>query len=134
MLKATHDESTKYFNVVSVVGYASYFATWSFTKDILNAETASFVGFMGMISVSLFVLWEMWMIMAVRMKTISELNHVLRNTISREDFEVLKADLERNEARRIAIITPMHRLVFSASLLTATAGGATMMHALFLSL
>lgn len=134
LLKTTHEESTKYINVVSVVGYASYFATWSFTKDLLGREPSAFVGLMGMMSVSFFVLWEMWVILAVRLKSIDELNHVLRNTISAEDFEPLKIRLQENEARRIAIMTPIHRLVFFASFFTAIAGAAAMMQALYASL
>lgn len=133
-IKQMHEESTKYVNAIAVIGYAGYFAAWSFTKDLLPKEVTLFVGLMGMISIALFVIWEMWTVFAVRLKTISEVGKIMREMVSYEDFEVLKNDLQKNEAKRIAILAPAHRVVFAISSGTAFAGGLALMHALYMGL
>jgi len=133
-IKQMHEEVTKYLNAVAVVGYAAYFATWSFSKDIIGKELSALVALLGMISVSFFVLWEIWLAFSVRLKGINDITNVLRNLVAHDDFEGLKHELQGNEARRIAIATPIHRLVFAVSASAAVVGGAIMMQALYMKI
>lgn len=132
-LKQMHEETSRYVNVVAVIGYAGYFATWSFTKDILGKGPTTFVALMGMISVGLFVLWEMWVILAVRLRAINDLSYALRH-VSVYEFEEIQAKLLKEDTDRIKILTPVQRLVFATSFLTVIAGTVTMMKELFESL
>jgi hypothetical protein len=116
-----------------VIGYAGYFATWGFTKDVLGKETAAFVGLAGMVSVGVFVLWEMFNVM-LRLKAVGAIAHIFQSGTSVEHFEEMSQKLKRDEARAIAIYTPLHRIVFSVSFLAAIAGGLAMMHKLYMSL
>ncbi len=132
-IKTLHEESARYTNVVMVIGYAGYFATWGFTKDILGKDFTAFVGLMGMLSVAVFCLWEMFVILT-RLQAVSELGQIFRNMISVEDFEPLRDEQMRREANRAMIIAPVHKLVFTFSLTAMAAGGLVMMHALYSSL
>ncbi|WFU89867.1 hypothetical protein QA644_27870 (plasmid) [Rhizobium sp. CC1099] len=133
-IKNLNDENARYINVVAVIGYAAYFATWSLAKDSLGKEVTAFVGLMGMISVSTFVLWEMFIIMKVRLKTVGELGHIFQSLVSVEDFEPLRLEQTQGEAKRVIALSAAHRVVFLLSLLTACAGGFAMMHKLYMSL
>lgn len=133
-IKAVNEESARYISAVSVIGYAAYFATWGLVKDNLGREMTSFVGLMGMISVSLFVLWEIYVILAVRLKAVGELGHIFQNMVSVEDFEPMRLRQVERDAKRILALTVAHRVVFTVSILSACAGGAAMMQALYCSL
>jgi hypothetical protein len=132
-VKNLSEESARYVNIVSVIGYAGYFATWGFTKDILGKETTAFVGLAGMLSVGIFVLWEMFNIM-LRLKAVGAIGHIFQSGTSVEHFEEMSQKLKRDEAKAIAIFTPVHRIVFTVSSLAAIAGGLAMMHKLYTTL
>ncbi|MEW9615454.1 hypothetical protein AB3G45_16645 [Shinella sp. S4-D37] len=132
-IKSVNEESSRYVNIVSVIGYAGYFTTWGFTRDILGREATIFVASMGMASVSLFVLWEMFAIY-MRLKSVGMLGQMFRNSVSVEAFEELRAQLLSDEARTTAIINPVHKVVFIVSFAAAIAGGLAMMQKLYMSL
>jgi len=134
IIKQSNDETTKYLNTVAVVGYAAYFTTWNFTKSIMTDDVSSLIGLLGMISVSAFVLWEIWLTLSVRLQAINEMSAALRDLISHEDFDEIKSRLINRECQRTAIVTPIYHLVFGLSSCTAFAGGLLMMHTLYSNL
>ncbi|MGH0357523.1 hypothetical protein GHJ84_08805 [Sinorhizobium meliloti] len=133
MIKNLHEEAARYINVVSVIGYTGYFATWAFTKDVLDKDSHALIGLLGMISVALFCLWEMFGVF-IRLHAVTELSNVFRNGLSISDFEKFKQDLIVREAKRMAILGPAHKLVFLISSGCVFSGGLMMMHLLYASL
>ncbi|KQS73021.1 hypothetical protein ASG39_04700 [Rhizobium sp. Leaf371] len=132
-LQKLSEETSKYVNVVSVIAYAGYFTTWSFTKELLGKHDTALVGLMGIVSVSLFVLWEMYQTF-LRISVQSELGRFMQGGVSVEHFEELGKELRLNEARRIAILAPLHKLVFLSSFVGAIAGASVMIYRLVDSL
>ncbi|GEM_PF-6735429 len=132
-LNRLSEDATRYINVLSVIGYAGYFTTWSFTKDLLDKELTAFVGLMGMISVSTFVLWEVFNVF-LRMGAVSALSEIFRNGVSVEDFGSMSEDFTRREAKARAVLVPVHRAVFAISFLSIIAGAVVMMRTLYASL
>ncbi len=132
-LNRLSEDTTRYINVLSVIGYAGYFTTWSFTQDLLDKELTAFVGLMGMISVSTFVLWEVFNVF-LRMGAVSALGEIFRNGVSVEDFGSMSEDFTRREAKARAVLVPVHRAVFATSFLTIIAGAVVMMRTLYASL
>ncbi|TZG37624.1 hypothetical protein [Agrobacterium sp. B1(2019)] len=132
-IKSLNEESARYVNIVSVIGYAGYFTTWGFTKDILEKEMTAFVGLAGMLSVGLFVIWEMFNVL-LRFKTLNAIAYLFQSGTSVEHFEEISSKLKQDEARTIAIYAPIHGIVFSVSFIAAIGGGLAMMHKLYLSL
>jgi hypothetical protein len=132
-IKNINEESARYVNIVSVIGYAGYFTTWGFTRDILERDVTIFVALMGMTSVSLFVIWEMFSIY-LRIKSVGSLGQLFQQSVSVEAFEELRTKLVIDEARTTAIANPAHKVVFTLSFLSAIAGGLAMMQKLYMSL
>ncbi|MDW9588646.1 hypothetical protein GOA80_21750 [Sinorhizobium meliloti] len=127
------EQTSKYVNVVMAIGYTGYFATWSFTKEGLGPDHHMLVGLLGFVSVAIFCLWEMFGVF-VRFKALSNLQTLFRNSVSVQDFEALKDDLTSREDRTIAIIRPLHAIVFTVSFGCVAFGGLVMMHSLYTKL
>ncbi|MBO1024099.1 hypothetical protein IPU75_05180 [Ochrobactrum sp. SD129] len=132
-IRNINEETSRYVNIVSVIGYAGYFSTWGLTKDMLGEESTAFVGLCGILSVGLFVLWEMFNVM-IRLKTVNSLGSIFREGVSIEHFNELAEDLKLEETRLILIYKPIHTVVFIISFVSAIAGGLVMAHKLFLAL
>ncbi|KSV88283.1 hypothetical protein [Sinorhizobium sp. GL28] len=133
MIRNLHEESIKYINTVSVIGYTAYFATWAFTKGSMTNQQHALIGLLGMLSVAAFVLWEMLQGF-VRLQAISDLSRIYREGISVENFERVRDEQLRREAKRMTIFNPAHKLVFLFSAGCAFYGGAMLMHLLYSSL
>lgn len=132
-IRNLHEQTSKYVNVVMALGYTGYFATWSFTKDGLSPNHHSLVGLLGFVSVAIFCLWEMFGVF-VRFRTLADLQALFRNSISVSDFAALKDDLTLRENRTMAILRPVHAVVFMVSFGCVAFGGLVMMHSLYMKL
>lgn len=132
LLKTTA-QTTQYLNVVAVVGYAGYFTTWNFTRDILQRGEASFVALMGLTSLAIYCAWEIFLIHA-RMKSLSEFGALLRDMVSPEDFELRRRDIVAREAKWTRMMTPVLRLTLFATIAMVGLGALTMGRRLYLSL
>lgn len=132
-LRRQSEETSKYFNTVMAVGYAGYFATWTLTRADLDKWHSSFIGLMGMTSLAIFILWELFT-MFIRMKTLQELGAFFQNVISVDDFEPFKREQASREAKRLMLVRPLWTLVFCVSTGAATIGAADMMVQLYKNL
>ncbi|NGN40266.1 hypothetical protein G6N74_04255 [Mesorhizobium sp. CGMCC 1.15528] len=127
------DQSERYINVVAVVGYAAYFATWSFAKELLLKEEVAFVALMGMISAGLFCLWEM-LVIQYRMKQLGELGQAFRDMISPDDFEPIRQAILNREMKWTLFLTPIWRISLTVCMITVFIGAAVMARRAYLSL
>lgn len=88
-------QAAAYSNLIIGAGYAGFFATWSFTKDIINRDLNVAAGFFILISLILFITFEI-------IKTVSiEFEIAKQKTIlSRpEDYEMLMEAYKKTQAQ-----------------------------------
>lgn len=52
------EASNRYNNVIALVGYAGYFAIWSFTKEHISKQDSGLIAISGLVSISSFVIWS----------------------------------------------------------------------------
>lgn len=60
LLAAPYERLTAYVNSVAIVGYASFFAIWAFTRDLMSPRLNRAAALLMLISCSVFVFWEVW--------------------------------------------------------------------------
>lgn len=56
--KGMYDSAANYTNIIMLAGYAGGFALWSLVGDVLSKEQRSWAGLWLLISLAVFVLWE----------------------------------------------------------------------------
>lgn len=128
-----YEESSRYFNTVMAVGYAGYFATWTLMRSEIDPWHSSFIGLMGMISLAVFICWELFT-MFMRMKSLGEINKLFRDMISVDDFEPLRQQQLSKDARMMMIARPAWALAFFTSAATAAVGALDLMIQLYKNL
>lgn len=70
------DRSTAYANIIILAGYAGFFATWSFVKDYLTERSTIITALLMVLSVIVFVAWEMFK-MILGAKDLNRLSHLV---------------------------------------------------------
>ncbi len=128
-----YEHSARYFNTIMAVGYAGYFATWTLTRADIDKWHASFVGLMGMVSLCLFICWELFA-MYIRFKGLSELQALFQNMISVDDFQPLRDQQIASETKRLMIVRPIWVIVFFLSVSSAATGAIDLMFQLYRNL
>lgn len=129
VLVKTSQQFSQNMTASAVIGYAGYFTTWNFTRELLQPNQASFVALMGIASIGVFVLWEIFIINA-RMKSIGEMSGLLRDMVAPEYFEERRVEIVRREATLMRIATPIWRLVITFCIGTMLSGGSVLAYAL----
>lgn len=128
-LQKLNRETQTYIRIVTTVGYTGYFATWAFVKHFLEPNDARIVALSGLISLAIFCFWELFTAF-VRLRSVSEFNHVLNNLVSVEDFERLKSEQKSKEARREAELIPVQAIAFWSTIGSIIFGGLYLLDAL----
>ena len=126
-LVQAHVETANYFRVVTAGAYAGYFATWSLVNLQLPSQARFLVALLGIVSLGVFALWEVFM-GHQRLRHISQLASILRDTISPDAFYEMRAELNAKEARFISLVTPVWKLVLVVSIGAVISGGAIMIY------
>lgn len=131
--RTQHQESSRYFNTVMAIGYTGYFATWTLMRSDIDEWHSSFIGLMGMVSLSVFICWELFT-MFMRMKALESLSTLYCDMISVDDFEPLRQKKLSQEARMMMLARPAWVLVFFTSAGAAAIGAADLMIQLYRNL
>lgn len=129
----TAQHTTQYLTIAAAIGYGGYFTTWNLTKASLTEQSAAFVGLMGIFSVGVYVLWELFAI-NIRMRSLSTMNALLRDMVAPDVFEERRREIVRQEARMVQLLTPIWRLVLFFCIGALLLGSGVMVRALYLNL
>lgn len=123
------DASARYNSVITLIGYASYFATWSFVRTELKPSEAAIVGILGLISVALYVIWEIGMMLR-RSTSARRLADLINRELQPDEFLHRLEEVKHKEAVGAARWLWLWAIVFGLSVLVAVAGGSLLMWSL----
>jgi hypothetical protein len=126
-------QTSQYVNVVSVIGYAGYFAVWNFTRSMLTPAETSLVALLGLVSLGLFCLWEIFVIQ-YRLHSLGRMGALMRDTIAPDLFEERRQEIIANEAKVTRAMTPIWQVVLAICIVAMLAGGVIMARRFYLSL
>ena len=132
-LTQVSEASARYNSVITLVGYASYFATWSFVRADLKPKEAALVGLLGLTSVAFYVLWEIGS-MFRRFRSAQHLASLVARELQPDEFFRRYEEVKLKDAVSSA---RWHRIwvgLFPCCVLTIACGGAVLMWALARSL
>jgi len=123
------EASARYNSVITLIGYASYFATWSFVRTDMKPRETAIVGLLGLVSVALYVVWEIGM-MLQRFISARRLADLINRELQPDEFLSRLEKVKQKEAVGTARLLWLWGIVFFASVLTAAAGGSVLMWSL----
>ncbi|PBB88395.1 hypothetical protein CK216_01270 [Mesorhizobium sp. WSM3876] len=133
VLAKTAQHTAQYLTIAAAIGYGGYFTTWNLTKSSLTEPNGAFVGLMGILSVAVYALWELFAI-NMRLRSLSAMSTLLRDMVAPDIFEERRREIVRQEARMVQLITPVWRLVFFFCVGALLLGGSVMVRGLYLHL
>lgn len=113
------DKAEQYFKAIQLGGYAAFFALWSLTKEWLHPIWASIAAVLMIISVSTFVIWEVYKatLVALILKRDASLG-----TGKLEDFIRTRASKLLEDRSGILALTRSRATVWVVSVLSAAVG------------
>ncbi len=98
ILAAAYDKAISYTQVVIMVGYGSFFAMWSFTRDSLSKRQVLWSAIFMSISIVTFVLFEVYQ-MYCRGKSLLSLQKALLARDTKDDLQKLEIRLDEHTAK-----------------------------------
>jgi hypothetical protein len=113
------DKAEQYFKAIQLGGYAAFFALWSLTKEWLHPMWASIAAVLMIISVSTFVIWEVYKstLLALILKRDASLG-----TGKLEDFITTRMSKLLDDRSGILAMTRSRATVWVVSVLSAAVG------------
>ena len=115
LIITSHEQAKSYSNIIMMGGYAGLFAIWGFTKSNLAKWQSVSVGLLALLSVLIFVLFELyglWLRSTQTFNLLSQLQKAERLNKFPDDYG--KQELKRSET--LAKVWPFF---FFSALLTA---------------
>lgn len=129
LLSKQDEDAARYVNVIALIGFASYFTTWTLLKPSLSATEAAWVGVLGLISVAAFVLWEIFR-MLWRFFDMQGIADLLSRPLTSEEFLERLERLRGIERLRKARRTWIWFAFFAVAIVPGFAGGILLILAL----
>jgi len=119
-----YEKAVLYTNLIMVGGYAGAFAIWNITSDTLSKSANAWVGLLLVISLSVFVFFEIYKMIYFSRHEL-DLSSILAKNLPRDAFvkEVERRD-KAMELERTWVMLPVWVASLSISVLTALAAGA----------
>lgn len=119
LVEKSFDKAEQYFKAIQLGGYAAFFALWSLTKEWLHPIWASIAAVLMIISVSTFVIWEVYKatLLALILKRDASLG-----TGKLEDFIRTRASKLLEDRSGILALTRSRATVWVVSVLSAAVG------------
>jgi hypothetical protein len=127
-IETQHDTAAKYMTVIATVGYAGYFALWTLSKDVLTHWQTSLSGFLGLISLSTFIVWEIFA-MITRSKATFRYVDLVQHQYLPDEFFVRFRELEEEERNAKLRIIPIWAVALVVSASSALAGAGVLLYA-----
>ena len=117
----------------AVIGYAGYFATWGFVRDLLEPNHNFIIALMGMISVGVYSFWEI-LVINLRSKVMNKFGSLLRDALDAESFDQRRIEIQSDEARLLTLLAPVWWLVINICVVSIAIGGGVMCYDILVSL
>ncbi|GLI24562.1 hypothetical protein GGQ86_004257 [Xanthobacter flavus] len=123
--KEASEFSQRYMAAVCAVGYASYFAIWTLTKESLTPFQIGVAGISGLISVAAYSIWTMGTMIFMSLQMFKYADLVTQQLMPDEfirNFNTLK----ETEVKLSAIIRPLWVVFILISLLSILVGAVVL--------
>lgn len=122
---AAYDKATAYANIIILSGYAGSFTLWKFSEDLLDTQLLSFVGLLLAISITTFVVWEVYK-MIITARDFSEVSKLLQIQ-DVEAFILKEREIELAYNNRCLATTWIWRIVIIITLLSGLSASGLLM-------
>ena len=93
LMSAAHEKSVAYTNLVTVAGYAGFFALWQLAKEYLDRKQVIWSALLMLVSIVVFVLFEIYKSYYTSRRWL-ELSRILSNPENHNSINQLSSEIE----------------------------------------
>lgn len=132
VLSAAYEKTTAYTNLITVAGYAGFFALWQVTKDYLSRNQVLWAALLLLTSLTVFVLFEVYKAY-YSSRTLLHYGEILNKPENQGSLIKLKAEIEKynlDEQKRAVRINRIWHIVFIVTALSGLSGAGILVYAL----
>lgn len=119
--KEVSEFSQRYIAAICAVGYASYFALWILTKELLTPFEVGVAGISGLVSVATYSIWTIGTMIFMSLQMFKYADIVTQNLMPDEFIKHVDI-IKSSEARLSAIIRPLWVIFIFISLFSILIG------------
>ena len=115
VIMTSSEQAKSYSNIIMMGGYAGLFAIWGFTKSNLEKWQSMSVGLLALLSVLIFVLFELYGLWFRSTQTFN----LLRQLKKAERLDKFPADYGKQELKRSEMLAKLWPFFFFSAIATA---------------